>query len=53
METDGRLHELEQEKIEQQELKIAKQHNKIDEQERIEDSLLKGKENKLNCIKRD
>ena len=43
-ETSNRLFELAQEKIEQLELNIAKQQDKIDEQEKIEDSLLKDEE---------
>ena len=44
LETDDRLLELAQDKIEQLELKIAKQQDKIDEHERLEESLLKDKE---------
>ena len=44
METDDRMLELAQDKIEQLELKIAKQQDKIDEHERLEESLLKDKE---------
>ena len=44
METDDRMLELAQDKIEQLELKIAKQQDKIDEHERFEESLLKDKE---------